>query len=114
VSEGTFRKLKGTYRSREADLVVVKGKTQPVAVYEILDYHSEHTFTNIVSVLSFFRDGLAKYRQKKWDQAIDLFNQALALNAEDKLSKLYLHRCEMLKASPPPEDWDGVWVMESK
>ncbi len=114
VSEGTFRKLKGTYRSREADLVVVKGKTKPVAVYEILDYHSEHTFPNIVEVLSFFRDGLAKYRQKKWDQAMELFNQALSLNAEDKLSKLYLHRCEMLKASPPPEDWDGVWVMESK
>ena len=114
VSEGTYRKLKGTYRSREADLVVVKGKTRPVAVFEILDYHSEQTFPNIVEVLSHFRDGLAKYRQKKWDQAIAEFRQALALNEKDKLSALYLERCEALKASPPPDDWDGVWVMESK
>lgn len=114
VSEGTYRKLKGTYRSREADLVVVKGKTRPVAVFEILDYHSEQTFPNIVEVLAHFRDGLAKYRQQKWDQAIAEFKQALALNDQDKLSSLYLERCEALKASPPPDDWDGVWVMESK
>ncbi len=114
VSEGTYRKLKGTYRSREADLVVVKGKTRPVAVFEILDYHSEQTFPNIVEVLSHFRDGLAKYRQQKWDQAIAEFRQALALNEKDKLSSLYLERCEALQASPPPDDWDGVWVMESK
>ena len=114
VSEGTYRKLKGTYRSREVDLVVVKGKTRPVAVFEILDYHSEQTFPNIVEVLSHFRDGLAKYRQQKWDQAIAEFRQALALNEKDKLSSLYLERCEALKASPPPDDWDGVWVMESK
>ena len=94
--------------------MVVKGKTRPVAVFEILDYHSEQTFPNIVEVLSHFRDGLAKYRQQKWDQAIAEFRQALALNEKDKLSSLYLERCEALKASPPPDDWDGVWVMESK
>src|SRR5258706_3938681 len=39
ISEFTYRKLRGTYRTREIDLVVVKGKTKPVGVYEVLDYH---------------------------------------------------------------------------
>ena len=39
ISENTRRKLRGTYRLREIDRVVVKGKTKPVGIYEILDYH---------------------------------------------------------------------------
>jgi adenylate cyclase len=49
--------LRGTYRTRELDLVVVKGKTQPVAIYEVLDYHTEGTFPQIVEVLGLFKDG---------------------------------------------------------
>ena len=40
ISEHTFGRLKGVYRTREVDHVVVKGKTEPVAVYEVLDYHT--------------------------------------------------------------------------
>jgi class 3 adenylate cyclase len=40
ISEFTQKQLRGTYYTRELDVVVVKGKTQPVAIYEILDYHT--------------------------------------------------------------------------
>ena len=46
ISEFTFRQLRGTYRYRDMDHVVVKGKTEPVAIYELLDYHSEESFPN--------------------------------------------------------------------
>jgi len=114
VSEFTYTKLKGTYRSREVDRVVVKGKTHPVAIHEILDYHSEETFPHIVEVLSLFRNGLDLYRRKRFDEALGQFRQALALNPADKPSQLYVERCEHLKTTPPPEDWNGVWVMQSK
>ena len=51
ISENTYTKLRGTYRSREVDFVVVKGKTEPVAVYEILDYHTDETFPNVMEAL---------------------------------------------------------------
>jgi adenylate cyclase len=35
ISEFTYKQLRGTYYSRELDLVVVKGKTKPVAIYEV-------------------------------------------------------------------------------
>jgi len=114
ISEFTVRKLQGTYRKREIDLVVVKGKTEPVEIYEILSYHTEETFPNIAEVLELFKDGLAAYRARRWDQAIKLFKEAAALNPNDKPSRLYIERAEHLKANPPPDDWAGVWVMESK
>jgi len=114
ISEFTVRKLQGTYRKREVDLVVVKGKTEPVSIYEILSYHTEETFPNIAEVLELFKDGLASYRARRWDQAIKLFREAAALNPNDKPSRIYIERAEHLKANPPPDDWTGVWVMESK
>jgi adenylate cyclase len=114
ISEFTFAKLKGTYRSREVDLAIVQGKTEPVAFYEILDFHSEETFPNIVEALALFKDGLAAYRARKWDHAIGLFGKVLALHADDKPSRLYIERATKYKAEPPPDDWRGVWTMESK
>jgi adenylate cyclase len=114
ISEFTYRQLRGTYRVRELDLVVVKGKTQPVAVYEVLDYHSPESYPNLVDALGHFRDGLDKYRSRNFDRAAELFARVVELNPADKAAKMYLERCAHLKLSPPPGDWAGVWVMESK
>ena len=114
ISENTAKKLKGTYRMRGIDLVVVKGKTQPVEVYEVLDYHSEETFPNLMEVLNFFKEGVARYRLGKWDDAIAAFREALKANPEDYLSEMYVERCEELKANPPEGTWDGIWVMTEK
>ncbi|MDD5181358.1 MAG: GAF domain-containing protein [Gallionellaceae bacterium] len=114
ASEFTIHKLLGTYRKREIDMVVVKGKTQPVSIYEILAYHTEETFPNIADVLGLFKDGIAAYRSRHWDSAIKLFKECLKLNPNDKPSHLFLERAEFLKQTPPPDDWTGVWVMESK
>ncbi len=113
ISEFTYRKLKGTYRTREIDKVIVKGKTEPVGVYEVLDYHSEETFPNLPETLNQFRGGLAHYRKGDFDKAIAQFQEALKLHPGDKLSTTYIGRCEYLKAHPP-ENWEGVWVMKSK
>ncbi len=114
ISENTFKKLRGTYYAREIDLVVVKGKTEPVSIYEILDYHTEQTFPNMMELLNHFKHGLVQYRKGDWDKAITAFKEALDLNPEDKLSKLYIDRCGHLKKQPPKEDWNGVWVLTSK
>ena len=114
VSEFTINKLQGTYRTREIDLVVVKGKTQPVSVYEILSYHTPESFPGIGEVLGMFKDGLSAYRARKWDAAIKIFGECLAINPNDKPSQLYVDRAKILKQTPPPDDWSGVWVMESK
>jgi adenylate cyclase len=114
ISEFTLRKLRGTYRTREVDRVIVKGKTAPVGVYEVLDFHDERSFPNLMEVMHRFRDGLSLYRESRWDDALSAFEAALRYNPNDTAARLYVQRCQHLKENPPPENWDGVWVMTSK
>jgi adenylate cyclase len=114
VSEYTVARLRGTYRSREVDRIVVKGKSKPVAIHEILEYHTRESFPNINEALGHFKHGLESYRAQRWDVAIKAFESAVALNPRDKAAKLYVARCQTLKETPPGDDWDGVFVMETK
>jgi len=114
IGENTYRKLRGTYRIREVDSVVVKGKTEPVVVYEVLDYHTPDTFPNLMEVVGYFKDGLQKYRARQWDSAITAFEKAVSLHPNDKLSQMYIERCGYLQAYPPEDDWQGVWIMQTK
>ena len=113
ISEFTKAKLKGTYKMRDIDMVVVKGKTEPVGVYEVLDYHTDETYPNLMDNVNYFNEGVKEYRAGNWDKGIGRFKEAIEANKTDKLAQIYIERCEHLKAEPP-KDWDGVWVMTSK
>ncbi len=113
ISEFTYEKLKGTYRIRDIDDVVVKGKTEPVRVYEVLDYHTSETFPNLMDGVNHFAEGRKNYRAGEWDKAATSFREVLKANPMDELSNTYIERCDHLKAEDP-KDWDGVWVMKSK
>ncbi len=114
ISEHTYQRLRGTYRVREVDRIIVIGRAEPVTIYEVLDHHTEESFPNLTEVLGHFRDGLERYRGRKWDAALSSFNEALRLNPNDAVSRVYAERCCQLKDHEPPSDWDGVWVLESK
>jgi len=114
ISEYTKAKLKGTYRVRYIDDVIVKGKTEPVGVYEVLDYHTDETFPNLMDNVNYFNEGRKHYREGNWDKAIKSFQEALKANPNDKLTNTYIEdRCKVLKKKPP-KDWKGIWVMTSK
>jgi adenylate cyclase len=114
LSEHTRKGLRGVYRLREVDRVVVKGQSAPVGVYECLDYHDETSFPELMDVLGNFDEGIRRYRGRDWDRAIASFSEALKANPDDALSDIYIQRCELMKTTPPPEDWNGVFIMESK
>ena len=114
ISENTVRKLRGTYRIRNVDKVVVKGKTEPVGVYEVLDYHTDETFPNLMEVVSYFKEGIGHYQRGTWEKAMKAFGEALNHHPGDKLSQTYIDRCQYMIANPPGDDWNGVWVMTSK
>ena len=113
ISELTFVKLKGTYKIRYVDDVIVKGKTKPVGVYEVLDYHTDETFPNLMEAVNYFSEGRNHYKKGEWDKSVASFKEVLKANPADALSNTYIERCELLK-NEDPKDWDGVWVMKSK
>jgi adenylate cyclase len=114
ISENTRAKLRGTYRLREVDRVIVKGKTEPVSIHEVLDYHTSGTFPGLMEAVAHFKEGQEHYRVRDWERAQRAFEHAARLNPADRLPQLYLQRCAHLAAEPPPADWNGVWVMQTK
>lgn len=114
ISEFTFHDLKGTYLTREVDIIRVKGKTRPVSIYEILDFHDTTTFPWLHKVLIYYQQGLQAYRQRNWQKSLEHFQEALYFQKDDGPSRLYMDRCHYFLRHPPADHWDGVWAMESK
>ncbi len=65
-------------------------------------------------VLDFFSEGRKLYKLMEFEQARDLFSKALEVDPNDGPSKVYYARCAHYMENPPPEDWDGVFVMKTK
>jgi len=114
ISESTRLELKEEHLLRDIDLLRVKGKNEPVAIYEAMGHFTEETFPNLERVLERYGEGMRKYRAQKWDDAMRCFGEALDLNPADEPSRLFRSRAREFAHSAPPPGWDGVWSMESK
>jgi hypothetical protein len=64
--------------------------------------------------LSSYAAGLEAYRQQRWDEALGLFQEALALWRQDVPSRIMAERCQSYQKTPPPEAWDGVFEVLHK
>ena len=90
----------------------MKGEREPVRIYELLGLGEPDAETR--AFLEAFAEGLAYYRKQLWDEAIEKFEQAGEMRPMDLACQLYIARCAAMKATPPGEDWDGVYTLTSK
>lgn len=65
-------------------------------------------------ILELFAEGRKQYKLMNFSSAMELFAKALQIDSEDGPSKVYYARCKHYIDNPPPEDWDGVFVMQTK
>ncbi len=114
MSEFTARDIASAWRTREVDMMRVKGKLQPAAVCEALDHHDEESFPNMEFTLEHYNRGLEFYKKREWSAAVKAFQAALQANPKDKPSKIHLDRCLHYVQTPPPVEWDGVWTLTEK
>ncbi|HEY4318433.1 MAG TPA: adenylate/guanylate cyclase domain-containing protein [Herbaspirillum sp.] len=100
------------YAYRELDRVRVKGKSEPVPIYQPIDLESAMTDAQRAS-LAHWEQALQWVREQRWDDAEQAI---LALQEEraDGLYALYLSRIAVFRREPPPTDWDGVTTFETK
>ncbi|MDP2852419.1 MAG: adenylate/guanylate cyclase domain-containing protein [Gallionella sp.] len=112
ISEAT-RKAVPEVLCRELDRVCVKGKDEPVVIYEPLGLE-EQVEETVKSELRLFEEALRLYRAQNWDlaemQLLDLQKAA----PDCRLYPLYLERIAHFRAEPPGTDWDGVLVFHTK
>jgi adenylate cyclase len=98
---------------RELDMVRVKGKNEPVAIFEPIG-HKNDIDKSVTSELTSYKQALRSFRAQKWDKAeIDFFNLNRS-NPDRKLYQEYLDRIIHYRANPPGNDWDGVFTHTSK
>ncbi len=107
----TVTQLVGTYRLRELDLLRVRGKTAPVAVYEVLGFAEEPLALTMENTLRHFRAGYRHYQQRSWTDAMHHFEAALVCSPLDTPSRILLERSRHYAQSPPATDWDGAWTL---
>ncbi len=114
IGEGTVKKAKDLIIVRPLDLLRVKGKTEPVWVYELLGLTENGVSDDMIRVIELFKKGLSHYLKRDWDSAINYFMQVLAIKKDDGPAKRYVERCNFFKENPPAEDWDGVYTQTTK
>ncbi|HSH73177.1 MAG TPA: adenylate/guanylate cyclase domain-containing protein [Methylophilaceae bacterium] len=112
VSEFTKEKVP-EYLYRELDIVRVKGKDEPVAIFEpICEIGQEDKATK--DELKLYRETLKLYRAQHWDIAEMQFINLQKLNPKRYLYQIYAKRIEFFRQNPPGQDWDGVFTFETK
>jgi adenylate cyclase len=114
ISEFTLAHCESDFITREIDLIRVKGKNEPVRIYEVLARANDGLPDDMKSVLEHYSSGLEAYKEKKWETGAREFQRAIDVRADDGPSQTYLKRCREYLESPPPDDWDGVYVMTTK
>lgn len=113
VNESTYQAANSHFVFRELDLIRVKGKLQPVTIYELVGRSAEVSAPT-AELLSRFTAARALYRARKWDLAQQAFQAILETTPSDGPSRTYWKRCQQYLFDEPPLNWDGVFTMEHK
>ncbi|MBU2549063.1 MAG: adenylate/guanylate cyclase domain-containing protein, partial [Proteobacteria bacterium] len=113
IGEMTFEQVKSAMYCRELDSVAVKGKAQPVRIFELLG-EPGRVPEDRLRLARAFQSGLTAYRHQMWDQAHKVFSALHHHYPDDRPTKLYIERVAELTANPPGPSWDGVYVMKTK
>jgi len=112
VSETTWEAARGRLVGRELDVVRVKGKQNPVAIYELLGRMEEADAYR--EPLEVYREALLQFRHKNWQDALELFRKVESWWPGDPPSLLYQKRCRELLEDHPGENWSFVTVLDTK
>ena len=112
VSDETRRLADRAMETREIDRLTVKGKSDPVGIYELLA-ETGKLAPDWASRKGRFETALEAYRKQDWPAAEAIFKE-LSEKFADAPSRAFLERITMLKQHSPGPGWDGVWRMTAK
>ena len=113
IGEATRQAAGDAFEYRFLDLVAVKGRAEPLQVYELLG-RAGTIPPERREVLARYDLGVALYRSRRWAEAATLLEDLAAAAPDDGPIALYRRRARELLDEPPAPDWNGVWVAKEK
>lgn len=113
ISEETYSQVEDLVDVRELDKIIVKGREEPVTVYQLLGRTGEVN-EEWLERRDRFEEALEHYRNREWDEAIERFETLTEEFPDDEPSRVMLERTRQYRDDPPPEDWNGAFRLTSK
>jgi adenylate cyclase len=98
---------------REMDRVRVKGKLEPISIFEPAGLKGEVPDQTLDEIDRFHRS-LERYREQRWDDAQSLLTPLAQADPKRKVYQVYLERISIMRAKPPGSNWDGVFTFTTK
>jgi adenylate cyclase len=117
IGSRTAERAKQKFATMEIDLIQVKGKKQPEAVFTVLGRAEVEEDPRCRELCECNARMLTSYRKQQWEEAQDLIERCRKLAdgfGVAGLYDMYDERIEAYRAEPPPADWTGVYEAESK
>ena len=117
IGSRTAERAQEKFTTMEIDLIQVKGKKEPEAVFTVLGRSALKDDPHCTELRALNADMLVAFRKQDWDGALDQRERCRsAANGLDVagLYDMYVERISTYRADPPPPDWDGVYEAESK
>lgn len=102
-----------SYQVRFLVNTLVKGRTESIAVYEVLNAEIEAVRALKLRTLSDFERGIAYYQDRAFSEAKACFKQVLDIHPEDRTAQLYCDRIDVLLTQDIPDTWQDVWSAET-
>ncbi len=98
---------------REVDRVRVKGKLEPISIFEPVGVKGD-VVDQMLDEIDRFHRALDKYRQQNWDDAETVLVKLSEADPKRKVYQVYIDRVQNLRAKPPGANWDGVFTFTTK
>ena len=114
IGENTYQMAKDLIFSRPLDLMVVKGKTEPVKVYELCGIKEKPIAKIKEQIIQLYTEAYDLYLKREWQSALEKLNQAHRLDPNDGPVNVYIDRCKHYMENEPDDSWSGVYVMKTK
>lgn len=114
LSEFTYAHCRDRIWVRELDKIRVKGKYEPVSIYELIGNKKDTLEPKIQEHLELYSAGRNAYIARDFRQALYYFEQAQSLQPHDRATEIHLERAKIYSVEPPPLTWDGIHTMTTK
>lgn len=118
ISEKTYEACKDRVWVRELDFITVKGKSEPVRIYELVGIKdgalAQELDPKQKELIDAYHEGRKCYLNRDFDTAMAEFGKVLEIDKENKAANLHMERCLHFLEQPPADNWDGVWRLTEK
>lgn len=114
ISENTYLPCADKIWARELDYIKVKGRDQPVKIYELIGLQDQPIPDSQKRLIDHYRQARTYYLDRNFPMAMAEFGQVLSINKDDKAASLHLQRCQHWLQNPPQDAWDGSWTLTDK